>query len=98
MKKDLILKLSNNFEEAVHVDGEVEYWMARDLQLLFEYTEWENFANVIEKAKVACENSKHLKNNHFREVTKMVGLGDGARNLGLTIKMKRRLILKKKYL
>lgn len=79
MKKDVIVKLSQNFEQAMHIEDDVEYWMARDLQTFFEYAEWENFENVIDRAKMACENSKHLKNSHFREVTKMVELGSGAR-------------------
>lgn len=78
MKKEVITKLTHSFEEAVHTEEGVEYWMARDLQALFEYTGWEHFANVIEKAKVACLNSKHLKDNHFRDVTKMINLGKGA--------------------
>jgi len=48
--------------------------MARDLQILFEYAEWVNFAKVIEKAKMARQNFNHLKDNHFRDVTKMVSL------------------------
>lgn len=79
MKREVIVRLSQNFEQAVHVEDGVEYWLARDLQLLFEYVEWENFVNVIEKAKIACEKSKRLKNSHFREVTKMVELGNGTR-------------------
>src|SRR5579863_1749355 len=51
--------------------------MARDLQTLFEYAQWENFANVIEKAKISCQNSKRLKDDHFRDVTKMINLGKG---------------------
>lgn len=79
MKKEIITKLSKSFEETVHVEQEVEFWMARDLQVLFEYSTWENFLNVIEKAKISCENSKSLINNHFRDVTKMVQLGSGTK-------------------
>ena len=79
MKKELISKLSKNFEETVHVEQEVEYWMARDLQTLFEYSTWENFLNVIDKAKISCTNSKSLIINHFRDVTKMVQLGSGTK-------------------
>jgi DNA-damage-inducible protein D len=79
MKKEIIVTLSQNFEEARHIEDGVEFWMARDLQALFEYSEWENFAKVIEKAKAACEKSKNLKENHFREVTKMIEIGKGAR-------------------
>jgi DNA-damage-inducible protein D len=79
MKKEVIIRLSASFEEAVHTEQDVEYWMARDLQELFEYSDWGNFLNVIEKAKVACQNSKQLINSHFREVTKMVNLGSGTK-------------------
>jgi len=79
MKKEIIVRLSESFEDATHVVQDVEYWMARDLQGLFEYSHWENFLNVIEKAKIACTNSKLLINNHFREVRKMVNLGSGTK-------------------
>lgn len=77
MKKEIISKLSKSFEETVHIEQDIEYWMARDLQVLFEYSSWENFLNVIEKAKTACTKSKSLIINHFRDVMKMVNLGSG---------------------
>jgi DNA-damage-inducible protein D len=79
MKKEIIVRLSKSFEETVHVEQDVEYWMARDLQELFEYSSWDNFLNVIEKAKIACLNSKSLIHSHFREVMKMVNLGSGTK-------------------
>jgi hypothetical protein len=79
MKKEIIVRLSKSFEETVHVEQDVEYWMARDLQELFEYSSWDNFLNVIEKAKIACLNSKSLIHNHFHEVMKMVNLGSGTK-------------------
>jgi DNA-damage-inducible protein D len=79
MKKEIIIRLSQSFEEATHVEQDVEYWMARDLQDLFEYSSWDNFLNVVEKAKIACANSKLLINSHFREVMKMVNLGSGTK-------------------
>lgn len=78
MKKEIIIRLSKSFEETSHIEQGVEYWMARDLQVLFEYSMWENFLNVVEKAKLACNNSKSLIINHFRDVTKMVNLGSGS--------------------
>lgn len=78
MKKDLIVKLNKNYEEVAHIEGGVEYWMARDLQSLLEYDEWRNFLNVIEKAKISCENSGQLISNHFVDVNKMVRLGSGS--------------------
>ena len=63
----------------LHIEQDVEYWMARDLQVLFEYSSWENFLNVIEKAKIACSKSKLLIHSHFRDVMKMVNLGSGTK-------------------
>lgn len=77
MKKEIIIRLSKSFEDSAHIEQDVEYWMARDLQVLFEYNSWDNFLNVIEKAKTACLNSKLLINSHFHEVTKMVNIGSG---------------------
>ena len=54
MKKEIIDKLYSAFEQAaLEVDG-VECWSARELQMLLGYSKWENFSNVINKAKIAC--------------------------------------------
>lgn len=58
-------------------DG-IEYWQARDLQLLLEYGEWRNFLAVIEKSKVACRESGNEPEDHFVETTKMIDIGKGA--------------------
>jgi DNA-damage-inducible protein D len=79
LKKEVIVKLTQSFEEAMRMEDGVEYWMARDLQVLFEYADWDNFVNVIEKAKIASQVSKHKKDNHFRDVTEMVSLGSGSK-------------------
>jgi len=76
---DLKRYSDQTFEEIKHVseNGE-EYWFARDLQTVLDYTEWRNFEKVIEKAKEACRNSKNLVTNHFVDINKMVTLGSGA--------------------
>lgn len=76
---DLKRYSDQTFEEIKHIseNGE-EYWFARDLQTVLDYTEWRNFENVIEKAKEACKNSKNVVANHFVDVNKMVTLGSGA--------------------
>jgi DNA-damage-inducible protein D len=79
MKKDLILMLHNNFENASQNSEGVEFWFARDLQILLGYSQWRNFILVIEKAKVACLNAKQNILDHFAEVSKMVELGSGAK-------------------
>ena len=60
------------FENIKHVDeyGN-EYWYARELQKVLEYTQWRRFENVIKKAKTACENSKINAIEHFANVGKL---------------------------
>ncbi len=79
MEKSIIIKPQKTFEEyAKDADG-VEFWFARDLQLLLGYDKWENFSNVIEKAKIACKNSGHEVNDHFPDIRKMVEIGSDAK-------------------
>jgi DNA-damage-inducible protein D len=77
MKKEIIAKLTKNFEESAHIEQGIEFWMARDIQELLEYDKWSNFLNVIEKAKIACQNSSHIVSDHFADVGKMVTIGSG---------------------
>ena len=69
------------FENIKHVNPKsgVEYWFARELQPLFDYTEWRNFVLVIEKAKTSCENSGIAISDHFVDINKMVEVGSGAK-------------------
>ena len=62
-----------------HVEDGVEYWLARDLMEPMGYTRWENFAEVIKRAKVSCETNKTPVDSHFRDTTKMVSAGVAAR-------------------
>jgi len=55
-----------------------EYWMARDLLPTLGYTRWENFANVIERARMACESAGVNPDDQFRETTKGITAGKGA--------------------
>ena len=78
MKKEIIVRLNKTFEESTYTRNNVEYWMARDLQKLLDYSEWRNFLQVIEKAKTACLNSMQNVSDHFVDVNKMVKLGSGS--------------------
>ncbi|MFI6496933.1 RhuM family protein [Nonomuraea typhae] len=58
-----------------------EYWLGREMQPLMEYSRWEDFATVIEKAKasLALVQGKSAAQDHFREVPKVVAIGSGAK-------------------
>jgi len=53
--------------------------MARDIQGVLGYSRWENFEKIIEKARLSCESAGGDPPNHFRESTKMVEVGSGAK-------------------
>ena len=55
-----------------------EFWSARDIAPLLEYQDWRNFMQVVDKARLACEQSGRPVADHFGDVTKMVGIGSGA--------------------
>ncbi len=81
MKKSVISKLLSELEQLVQVELEfgVEFWLARDLQTVLGYTNWQNFRKVIGDAVTACESSGNKASDHFTEVSKMIALGKGGR-------------------
>src|SRR3990167_2421905 len=78
MEKDIIIRLHKNFEECAHRDGDVEFWYARELQVLLGYDKWQNFETVIEKAKAGCTKAKQLIDDHFADVSKTIHMPKGA--------------------
>ena len=79
METQLIYTLTNNFEDFTHItDNGVEFWLARDLQKLLDYTQWRNFELVIEKAKTACNLSGQEVFDHFADVSKTIDMPKGA--------------------
>lgn len=78
MKKELIVELFEKFERACYLLEGVECWSARELQIVFNYTEWRNFLKVIAKAKDACLNSGESVSDHFVDVNKLVVIGSSA--------------------
>jgi DNA-damage-inducible protein D len=78
MKKELIAELFEKFEKACYTLNDVECWSARELQEILNYSKWDNFLNVIEKAKNACINAGVNVTDHFAGIGKMVDLGSNA--------------------
>ena len=67
------------FESIKHYnENGQEYWLARELQSVLEYTQWRRFFDTIERAKLACANSGYDVDDHFADVGKMVEIGSGA--------------------
>ncbi|MBE6157323.1 MAG: DNA damage-inducible protein D [Firmicutes bacterium] len=68
------------FEDIKHIDENGnEYWYARELMPLFEYSKWERFSNTINNSKIACKNSGYNVNDHFPGVGKMINIGKGGK-------------------
>lgn len=64
------------FENIKHLhDDGGEYWFARELALVLDYTEWRNFTKVIDKAMLACQNSGHELSHNFVDINKIVKTG-----------------------
>ena len=78
MEKETIKKLNKRFEEYAYEQEGIEYWLARELQVLLGYADWRNFSNAITKAKDSCETTGETVSDHFVDVTKMVPIGSGA--------------------
>ncbi len=72
-------KNNKSFEETKHIDENgIEFWYARELMPILQYSNWQNFEKIIDKAKISCENSDVNVLDHFIDVSKMVQIGSGA--------------------
>lgn len=55
-----------------------EFWLARQLAEVLDYSQYRHFLPVIERAKEACLNSKQPVADHMEDVLTMVPIGSGA--------------------
>ena len=78
------------FEDIKHIDeyGN-EYWEARELMVALEYTKWDHFKNVIDKAIISCEQSKVVINDHFSLKGKTIQMPKGAKKVIVDYKLSR---------
>lgn len=78
------------FEDIRHIDEQGnEYWLARELSKILEYSEYRHFLPVISKAKEACINSHNSIDDHFEDILGMVLIGSGATRELSDIKLSR---------
>ena len=83
-------KTNKLFEDIKHIDEYgVEFWYARELMPILQYSKWQNFEKIIDKAKIACQNSKVDILDHFTDVSKMVQVGSGAYRKQVDYKLSR---------
>jgi DNA-damage-inducible protein D len=67
------------FEQIKRLDeNKNEYWTARDLSKVLEYSEYRHFKPVTDRAKEACKNSGYHVADHFEDILGMVSIGSGA--------------------
>ena len=60
---------NKTFEDIKHIDESgVEFWYARELMSVLQYSNWQNFERIVDKAKVSCENSDITVLDHFTNV------------------------------
>jgi DNA-damage-inducible protein D len=70
---------SNTFERIKRVNpAGADFWSARELARVLEYTDFRNFIAVVSKAREACANSGHTVSDHFVDINEMVAIGSGA--------------------
>lgn len=68
------------FEGIRHVDvAGNEYWLARELARVLDYSQYRHFLPVLERAQEACRNSGQAAEDHMEDVLTMVDIGSGAR-------------------
>lgn len=85
MDKKIIMQYKAFFDSIVQyiesddAKEQIEVWFARELQSILGYARWENFLVAIHRAMDSCKSQNISVDDHFREVTKMVGLGSGAK-------------------
>jgi DNA-damage-inducible protein D len=90
MANELSKPGSSLFEQLKRVDDKGnEYWTARDMAKVLEYSEYRHFQPVIVKAKEASKNSGHKSEDHFEDILDMIEIGKGGQRGVENIKLSR---------
>ena len=90
MKRDIQNTTNTIFEQIKEIDENGnEFWGARKLSKILEYSEFRHFLPVIERAKEACNNSDQPLQDHFEDYLEMVPIGSGAERKMESVKLSR---------
>ena len=83
-------KTNKSFEDIKHIDENgVEFWYARELMPILQYSNWQNFEKIINKAKMSCQNSDISLFEHFIDVNKTIKMPKGAEKTIVDYKLTR---------
>jgi len=78
------------FESIRHFDEDGgEFWLARQLAVVLEYSQYRHFLPVIERAKEACRHSGQSVQDHIEDILTMVDIGSGAKREVPDVKLSR---------
>ena len=70
---------NKTFEDIKHIDQNgIEFWYARELMPILQYSNWQNFEKIIHKAKISCQNSDISVFEHFIDINKTIKMPKGA--------------------
>lgn len=78
-EKEQIKILTTKFDDIVHIEDNIEFWYARELQILLGYAKWENFLEAINRAIESCKSSCISVSDHFLDIRKMIEIGKGGK-------------------
>jgi len=90
MANEISKQAGSVFEQIKRTDKNGnEFWSARDLAKVFEYSEYRHFIPAIKRAKEACINSGQKEGDHFEDILEMIELGKGAKREVDSVKLSR---------
>ena len=82
MENNLIMRTEDDFEKIKHTnENGVEFWYARELMIMLEYSKWGNFVKVIDNAKESCKNSNINEYEHFADAGKTSKMPNGGEKI-----------------
>ncbi|MCZ8330657.1 MAG: DNA damage-inducible protein D [Flavobacterium sp.] len=90
MKNNIQNTTNTIFEQIKEIDENGnEFWGARKLSKILEYSEFRHFLPVIERAKEACNNSDQPVSDHFEDYLEQINFGKGAKKEMESVKLSR---------